>query len=219
MELLGKKIGMTQLFDAKGKVAGVTVVELGPCTVLQKRTPETDGYHALQLGLGERKPKHATKPLTGHCKKANAAPARFIREWRTEDNVTFNVGDKITVKEFQAGQFVDVIATSKGKGFQGVVRRHKFAGGDMTHGAKGWHRRGGAIGQRLFPGRVFKNMKMPGHMGHTRITTQNLRVVQVREADNLIFIEGSVPGPRGAFVIVRHAKKKTKPAAKAASAT
>ncbi len=219
MELLGKKIGMTQLFDAKGNVAGVTVVELGPCTVLQKRTPEADGYHALQLGLGERKPKHATKALAGHCKKANAAPARFIREWRTDEGVAFNVGDKITVKEFQAGQFVDVIATSKGKGFQGVVRRHKFAGGDMTHGAKGWHRRGGAIGQRLFPGRVFKNMRMPGHMGHTRITTQNLRVVQVREADNLIFIEGSVPGPRGAFVIVRHAKKKTKPAAKAASAT
>jgi large subunit ribosomal protein L3 len=210
---------MTQLFDAKGNLAGVTVIELGPCTVLQKRTPETDGYHALQLGLGERKPKHASKALTGHCKKANAAPARFIREWRTDENVAFNVGDKITVKEFQAGQFVDVIATSKGKGFQGVVRRHKFAGGDMTHGAKGWHRRAGAIGQRLFPGRVFRNMRMPGHMGNTRITTQNLRVVQVREADNLLFIEGAVPGPRGAFVVVRHAKKKTKPAAKAAATT
>lgn len=216
MELLGKKLGMTQLFDAKGDLAGVTVIEVGPCTVLQKKAPKPDGYHALQLGLGERKPKHATKPLTGHCKKANAAPARFIREWRTDGDVAFNVGDKITVKEFQAGQFVDVIATSKGKGFQGVVRRHKFAGGDMTHGAKGWHRRGGAIGQRLFPGRVFKNMRMPGHMGHTCITTQNLRVVQVREVENLLFIEGAVPGPRGGLVVVRHAKKKTKPAAKAA---
>jgi large subunit ribosomal protein L3 len=120
------------------------------------------------------------------------------------------------VNEFQPGQYVDVIGTGKGKGFQGVVRRHKFAGGDMTHGAKGWHRRGGAIGQRLFPGRVFKNMRMPGHMGDRRVTTQNLRVVQVRETDNLLFIEGAVPGATGAFVIVRHALKKTKPVAKAA---
>jgi large subunit ribosomal protein L3 len=212
MELLGTKIGMTQLFDAKGNLSGVTVVQVGPCTVLQQKTPKTDGYSALQLGFGERKAKHATQPLVGHCKKANAAPARFIRETRVEGEPSHKVGDTITVKEFQAGQFVDVIGTSKGKGFQGVVRRHKFAGGDATHGAKGWHRRGGAIGQRLFPGRVFRNMRMPGHMGNVRVTTQNLRVVQVREADNLLFIEGSVPGPSGALVIVRHAKKKTKPA-------
>lgn len=208
MELLGKKIGMTQIFDVKGNFIGVTVVELGPCTVLQKKSPETDGYHALQLGFGERKAQNATKPLAGHCKKANAAPARFIREYRLSDVSAFNLGDKITVKEFQAGQYVDVIGTSKGKGFQGVVRRHKFAGGDMTHGAKGWHRRGGAIGQRLFPGRVFRGMKMPGHMGNTQITTQNLKVVQVREAENLLLIEGSVPGPTGSLVVVRHAKKK-----------
>lgn len=208
MELLGKKIGMTQLFDAQGNLVGCTAVEVGPCVVLQKKTPETDGYHALQLGFGERKPKHATKPLAGHCKKANAAPARLIREYRLDAPVEVNVGDKLTVKEFQPGQFVDVIGTSKGKGFQGVVRRHKFAGGDMTHGAKGWHRRGGAIGQRLFPGRVFRNMKMPGHMGHTKITTQNLRVIQVRESDNVLLIEGSVPGPKGGYVVVRHALKK-----------
>ena len=133
-------------------------------------------------------------------------PARFIREYRTEEPVSFNVGDKITVNEFQAGQYVDVIGTGKGKGFQGVVRRHKFAGGDMTHGAKGWHRRGGAIGQRLFPGRVFKNMRMPGHMGDRRVTTQNLRVVQVREADNLLFIEGAVPGAREGYVLISKAK-------------
>jgi large subunit ribosomal protein L3 len=216
MELLGIKIGMTQLFDAKGNMVGVTGIEVGPCTVLQKKTPETDGYHALQLGFGERKAKSATKPLVGHCKKANAAPARFIREIRTDASLQFNIGDKVTVREFQPGQYVDVIGTSKGKGFQGVVKRHHFRGGDATHGAKGSHRRGGAIGQRSFPGRVFKNMRMPGHMGHTRITTQNLRVVQVREADNLLLIEGSVPGPRGAFVVVRHAKKKMKPVAKTA---
>jgi large subunit ribosomal protein L3 len=166
----------------------------------------------LQLGFGERKPNRATKALAGHCKKANAAPARFIREFRTIEGLTFNIGDKITVKEFQPGQFVDVIATSKGKGFQGVVRRYKFAGGPATHGHKGWHRRTGAIGERLFPGRVFRGQRMPGHMGNTRITTQNLKVVQVREVDNLLLIEGAVPGPRGGLVVVRHAKKKTKAA-------
>ena len=216
MELLGKKIGMAQLFDANGNFVGVTVIEAGPCTVLQKKTPENDGYHAVQLGLGARKAKNATKQLVGHCKKANAAPARFIREYRTDEAVQFNVGDQITVKEFQPGQFVDVIGTSKGKGFQGVVRRHKFAGGDMTHGAKGWHRRAGAIGQRLFPGRVFRGMRMAGHMGDERITTQNLRVVQVREAENLLLIEGSVPGSRGSLVVIRHAKKKAQPVVKAA---
>jgi large subunit ribosomal protein L3 len=211
MELLGKKIGMTQLFDAKGNLIGCTAVEVGPCTVLQKKSPETDGYHAVQLGFGAKKPKNATKPMVGHCKKANSdVVPTFIREYRTLQAISANVGDKLTVKEFQPGQFVDVIATSKGKGFQGVVRRHKFAGGDMTHGAKGWHRRGGAIGQRLFPGRVFRNMKMPGHMGNTRITTQNLRVIQVRESDNLLLIEGAVPGAKGTYVVVRHALKKTK---------
>jgi large subunit ribosomal protein L3 len=174
---------------------------------------EADGYHAVQLGFGAKKQKNATKPMVGHCKKANVTPPSFIREYRTTEPVQFNIGDKITVKEFQPGQFVDVIGTSKGKGFQGVVKRHKFAGGDMTHGAKGWHRRGGAIGNRLFPGRVFRNMRMPGHMGNTKITTQNLRVVMVREVENLLFIEGSVPGPRGAFVVVRHAKKKPAKAA------
>ncbi len=210
MELLGRKIGMMQLFNAKGNLVGCTAVEVGPCTVLQKKEPKTDGYHAVQLGFGEKRQKNATKPMVGHCKKANAAVPTFIREYRTTEAVAAKVGDKLTVKEFQPGQFVDVIATSKGKGFQGVVRRHKFAGGDMTHGAKGWHRRGGAIGQRLFPGRVFRNMKMPGHMGHTKITTQNLRVIQVRESDNLLLIEGAVPGAKGTYVVVRHALKKTK---------
>jgi large subunit ribosomal protein L3 len=216
MEILGRKIGMTQLFDAGGDLVGVTVLEAGPCTVLQKKTAETDGYHALQLGFGARKPKNATKPLVGHCQKASAAAAEFIREYRLREPSPINAGDKITVKEFQPGQYVDVIGTSKGKGFQGVVRRHKFRGGDASHGAKGWHRRSGAIGQRLFPGRVFRNMRMPGHMGHVNVTTQNLRVVQVREPDNLLLVEGAVPGPRGAFVVIRHAKKKTRPAQKAA---
>ena len=200
---------MTQVFDAKGNLIGVTALEVGPCVVLQKKSPKTDGYHAVQLGFGERKEKHATKPLIGHCKKANAAPAKAIREYRTVIETTFNVGDKITVREFQPGQFVDVIGTSKGKGFQGVVRRHKFAGGQASHGQKGWYRRPGAIGERLFPGRVFRGQRMPGHMGHVQRTIQNLRVVQVREVDNLLLIEGAVPGPRGQVVVIRHAKKKS----------
>ena len=209
---------MTQLFDAKGNLVGVTVVQVGPCTVLQKKTVEKDGYTALQLGYGERKPKHATKPLTGHCQKhANAAPARFIREWRNDGTPEFKVGDKITVKEFEAGQFVDVIATTKGKGFQGVVFRYKFAGGPASHGQKGWFRRPGAIGERLFPGRVFRGQRMPGHMGHVSRTIQNLRVIQVRANDNLLFIEGAVPGHEGTLVIVRHAKKKPAPAPKKAA--
>jgi large subunit ribosomal protein L3 len=213
MELLAKKIGMTQVFDPKGNLRGVTVVEAGPCTVLQKKTVKTDGYDAYQLGFGERKAKHATKAQVGHCKKANVPAARDIHEVRHDGTVELNVGDKVTVKMFEAGQFVDVIATSKGKGFQGVVKRYKFAGGPATHGHKGWHRRTGAIGERLFPGRVFRGQRMPGHMGNTRITTQNLKIVQVREADNVLLIEGAVPGPRGAVLVVRPAAKKTKPAA------
>jgi large subunit ribosomal protein L3 len=210
MQLIGKKIGMTQIFDAHGNFVGVTALQVGPCVVLQKKDLVTDGYHAIQLGFGSRKEKRATRPLIGHCKKAGVAPVEVIREYRTNEPVAFNVGDKITVKEFKPGQYVDVTATTKGRGFQGVVRRHKFAGGDASHGAKGWHRRSGAIGQRLFPGRVFRNMRMPGHMGHVRVTIQNLRVVQVREADNVLLVEGAVPGHRGAVVLVRHAKKKKK---------
>jgi large subunit ribosomal protein L3 len=212
MQLLGRKIGMTQLFDAHGNLLAVTAIELGPCTVLQKKTPATDGYHALQLGFGQRKEKNTPKPLLGHFKKANATPVRFVREWRTDTDTGFNVGDTLTVAAFKAGDYVDVIGVSKGRGFQGVVKRHKFRGGDASHGAKGWHRRPGAIGQRSFPGRVFRGMRMPGHMGHRRVTTQNLRVVQVREAENLLLVEGAVPGPSGGLLIVRHAKKKTKPA-------
>ncbi len=209
VELLGKKLGMTQLFDANGRMVGVTVIEVGPCPVLQKKTAATDGYEAYQIGFGERKAKNATKPLAGHCAKSSNPPARMIREFRNDDGaVELDVGDKITVAEFQAGQYVDVIGTSKGKGFQGVMRRHNFGGGNRSHGAAGFHRRPGAIGQRLTPGHVFKNMKMPGHMGHTRITTQNLRVAQVRESENLLLVEGAVPGPTSGLVVIRHARKR-----------
>lgn len=209
MELLGRKLGMTQVFDDHGNLCGVTVVEVGPCTVLQKKTPETDGYRAFQLGFGECKSKHVTKPMLGHFKKAGVPPMLWVREFRTDDEkLDLNVGDRLTVKAFQVGQYVDVIGVSKGKGFQGVVKRHHFRGGDASHGCKGWHRRTGAISTRMTPGWVKKNQKMPGHMGHNRVTVQNLRVLGVREAENLLLIEGAVPGPRGGLVVVRHAKKR-----------
>jgi large subunit ribosomal protein L3 len=214
-ELIGKKVGMTQVFDAGGNFVGVTVVEVTPCTVLQKKTVESDGYRAFQIGAGLKKKTRSTKPLAGHCKKAGAEPVQRIREFRADDGQELNVGDKISVAEFQPGQFVDVIGTCKGHGFQGVVKRHHFRGGDASHGSKGWHRRSGAIGQRMTPGRVFPGKRMPGHMGDVRVTVQNLKVIQVRADQNLIFVEGALPGARGAWVVIRHAKKKRKPAAKA----
>ncbi len=216
IELLGKKIGMTQVFDVDGNFVGVTVIEVSPCAVLQKKTVDSDGYRAYQIGSGERKPKHATKALTGHCQKAGVAPVRRAREFRADEGIELNVGDKVTVAEFKPGQYVDVIGITKGQGFQGVVKRHHFRGGDAAHGSKGWHRRSGAIGQRMTPGRVFKGKRMPGHMGHKRRTIQNLRVIQVRDAQNLLCIEGAVPGHRGSWLVIRHAKKKPATAGKAA---
>ncbi|NQU09306.1 50S ribosomal protein L3 [bacterium] len=215
VELMGKKIGMAQLFDAKGNLVGVTVLEVGPCPVLQKKTVDSDGYQAYQLGFGTRKEKHATKPLVGHCRAAGTGPARTIREWRVDAGVPdLKVGDQLTVTQFQRGQFVDVIGTSKGRGFQGVLKRHHFHGGNDSHGSKQFHRRGGAIGTRMTPGWVKKNTPMPGHMGMRRVTTQNLRVIQVRPAENVLLVEGAVPGPNGSLVVVRHAVKHPAPAAK-----
>jgi large subunit ribosomal protein L3 len=207
MEIIGKKLGMTQVFTANGDLVAVTVVEAGPCTVLQKKTAENDGYSALQIGFGERDEKHATKPMLGHAKKAGVAAPRVVREIKIA-GFDAKLGDKITVEHFKPGQFVDVIGLTKGKGFQGVVKRHRFRGGDASHGAKGFHRRPGAIGQRSFPGRVFKGMRMAGHMGNARRTTQNLKLVDVKPEKNLLLIAGALPGPTGNIVIVRHAKKK-----------
>jgi large subunit ribosomal protein L3 len=208
--LLGRKIGMTRVYDVRGDSVPVTVVEAGPCVVLQKKTTECDGYVAYQLGFEAVKESRATKPEIAHAKKAKSAPMRFIREVPPVEGKDLNPGDQVTVKEFQVGQYVDVIGTSKGKGFQGVVFRHGFGGGPATHGSKGWKRRGGAIGCRSFPGHVNRGLKMPGHMGHERETIQNLEVIQVREKDNALLIHGAVPGPNGGFVIVRPAKKISK---------
>jgi large subunit ribosomal protein L3 len=208
--LIGKKLGHTRVYDANGVVTPVTVVLAGPNRVLQIKTQDgKDGYSAVQLGFDDQKEHRVTKPLLGHIKKFNGAAVKRIREFR---NFTKEVkpGETVGATLFAPGDFVDAIGVTKGRGFEGVVKRHHFAGGDSTHGAKGWHRRSGAIGQRLFPGTVMRGMKMPGHMGQVRRTTQNLQVVQVREADNLLLIKGAIPGAEGDYVIIRESKKRPK---------
>lgn len=209
--LLGKKLGQTRVYDTKGNLIPVTVVLAGPNRVLQCKTVETDGYKAVQLGFDDQKEHRLTKPLNGHFRKQSSAPVKRLREFR-DFSIDVKPGDVIGVNVFAQGDFVDAIGITKGRGFEGVMKRHGFRGGDMTHGAKGWHRRSGAIGQRLFPGTVMRGMKMPGHMGQVRQTTQNLEIVQVREADNLLLIKGAVPGAKGDYVVIREAKKNPKKA-------
>jgi large subunit ribosomal protein L3 len=204
--LLGKKLGQTRVYDDQGNAVSVTVVQAGPNYVLQCKTPETDGYNAVQLGFDEQKESRVTKPLLGHLKKFGGKPVKRIGEFRNF-SLPVKAGDTVGVDIFAKGDFVDAIGTTKGRGFEGVVRRHRFRGGDSTHGAKGWHRRAGAIGQRLFPGTVMRGMKMPGHLGQVRRTTQNLEIIQVRPQDNLLLIKGSVPGAKGDYVVIREAKK------------
>lgn len=207
--LLGKKLGHTRVYDASGAAVAVTVVLAGPNHVLQCKTQQSDGYNAVQLGFGEQKERRLTKPLLGHVKKFSGQPVKRIREFR-DFSKEVKPGDTVGATLFAPGDFVDAIGVTKGRGFEGVVKRHRFRGGDSTHGAKGWHRRSGAIGQRLFPGTVMRGMRMPGHMGQVRRTTQNLEVIQVREADNLLLIKGSIPGAEGDYVIIRESKKRPK---------
>ena len=208
--ILGKKLGHTRVYDANGKVAAVTVVLAGPNRVLQVKTQAgKDGYNAVQLGFDDQKEQRLTKALLGHVKKHNGAAVKRIREFR-DFSKDVKPGDVIGANVFAVGDFIDAIGVTKGRGFEGVVKRHRFAGGDSTHGAKGWHRRSGAIGQRLFPGTVMRGMRMPGHMGQDTRTTQNLEVIQVREADNLLLIKGAIPGAEGDYVVIRESKKRPK---------
>jgi large subunit ribosomal protein L3 len=204
-------LGQTRVYDAKGVSTPVTVVLAGPNHVLQCKTQQTDGYSAVQLGFGEQKEQRLTKALLGHLKKFNlqGAGVKRIREFR-DFSREVKPGEVVGATLFAPGDYVDAIGMTKGRGFEGVVGRHAFRGGDSTHGAKGWHRRSGAIGQRLFPGTVMRGMKMPGHMGQVRRTAQNLQVVQVHEADNLLLIKGAIPGSNGDYVILRESKKQPK---------
>ena len=208
--LIAKKLGHTRIFDANGLVTPVTVVLAGPNHVLQVKTQASkDGYNAVQLGFDAQKEQRLTKPLLGHIKKFNGQAVKRIREFRNFSKEV-KPGDTVGATLFAPGDFIDAIGVTKGQGFEGVVKRHHFRGGDSTHGAKGFHRRNGAIGQRLFPGTVMRGMRMPGHMGQVTRTTQNLEVIQVREAENLLLIRGSMPGAEGDYVIIRESKKRPK---------
>ncbi len=205
--LIGKKLGHTRVYDANGVLHPVTVVLAGPNRVLQVKTQASkDGYNAVQLGFDDQKEQRLTKPLLGHIKKHNGVAVKRIKEFRNFSKEV-KPGETVGATLFAVGDYVDAIGTTKGRG---VVGRHAFAGGDSTHGAKGWHRRSGAIGQRLFPGTVMRGMKMPGHMGQVTRTAQNLQVIQVHEADNLLLIKGSFPGAEGDYVIIRESKKRPK---------
>ncbi|HAL16708.1 MAG: 50S ribosomal protein L3 [Bellilinea sp.] len=206
--LIGKKIGMTQIFDENGAAIPVTVIEAGPCFVTQIRRPENDGYSAVQLGYAEVKPKRLTGGQLGHLKREglNMPPLRYLREFRAK-SPEVNEGDQLTVEAFSVGERVDVVGTSKGKGFQGGVKRYHFAGGPKTHGQSDRHRAPGSRGSGTTPGRVYKGSRGPGHMGDERVTAQHLKVVLVDVERNLIGVRGAIPGPRGGLVIIREARK------------
>jgi len=208
--LLGKKLGHTRVYTATGILVPVTVVLAGPNRVLQVKTQAgKDGYNSVQLGFDDQKEQRLTKALLGHIKKQNGVAVKRIKEFR-DFSKDVKPGDIVGPTLFAPGDFIDAIGTTKGRGFEGVMKRHHFAGGCATHGAKGWKRRGGAIGQRLFPGTVMRGMKMPGHMGQDTRTTQNLEIIQVLEAENLLLIKGSIPGAEGDYVVIRESIKRPK---------
>ena len=204
--IIGKKIGMTQIFDEKGNVIPVTVIETAGNTVAQVKTIETDGYNAIQLGYGEVKDKHINKPEAGHFAKAKLANKKHLREFRMDDVANYKVGDEVKADIFTAGEKIDVQGTSKGKGFQGVIKRHGQSRGPMGHGSM-YHRRPGSMGPTSTPGRVFKGKKLPGHMGRQTVTIQNLDVVAVDLDKNVILVKGSVPGVKGAILKIKMSVK------------
>ncbi|AOH44227.1 50S ribosomal protein L3 [Anaerolineaceae bacterium oral taxon 439] len=204
--LLGKKIGMTQIFDDNGVAIPITVIEAGPCYVTQLRTAEADGYSAVQIGFDEVKPSRITNGEMGHLKRNNLPPLRFLREFRAKDPQVAE-GDKVTVDQFAVGELVDVVGTSKGRGFQGGVKRYNFGGGPKTHGQSDRHRAPGSRGAGTTPGRVFKGSRGPGHMGNERVTVNNLTVAYLDPERNLIGVKGAIPGARGGLVMIKGARK------------
>ncbi|MFQ6066470.1 MAG: 50S ribosomal protein L3 [bacterium] len=203
--IMGKKVGMSQIYDDNSLIP-VTIVEAGPCIVVQRKIKAKDGYNAVQLGFEEVKENQVNKPKSGHFRKAKISPRRLLKEFRVEDIGGLKVGDVINVGAFKEGEVVDVVGVSKGKGFAGVVKRHGFKGGPASHGAKHWHRRPGSIGASSDPSRVFKGKKMPGKMGSKKVTTRNLKLVKIDPQLNLLLIKGSLPGRRGGFVAIKGAK-------------
>lgn len=206
--LIGKKLGMTQVFSDEGAIP-VTVIEAGPCVVIQKKSAGKDGYEAIQVGFGRKKPKNVTKPLQGHYKKADKGLFRFLKEFRVESSDEYELGAELTADIFEVGDFVDVTGTSKGRGYAGVVKRHGFRGGRATHGSM-FHRAPGSIGASADPSRVLKGRKLPGHMGDQRVTVQNLTVLGIRPEMNIILVKGAVPGTNNGIVLIRESIKKAK---------
>ena len=204
--IVGKKLGMTQLFDANGNVVPVTVIEAGPCVISQKKTTENDGYEAVQIGYGDLKASKVNKPMKGHFAKGDVAPKKVLREFRFEDVSAMNVGDIIKADIFAEGEAVDVRGTSKGKGYAGVIKRWNFGRLKETHGTGPVHRHGGSLGV-IDPARIFKGKKMAGHLGNERVTVQNLSVVKVDAEKNLIAVKGAVPGPKGGIVVLKNSVK------------
>ena len=206
--LIGKKIGMTQIFDEKGNMIPVTVVEAGPCAVVQKKTTENDGYEAVQLGYGDMKANKVNKPMKGHFAKADVAPKKVLKEFKLADTSSVNVGDILKADIFAAGDIVDVVGTSKGKGTAGAIKRWNFSRLKETHGTGPVARHAGSLGACSDPSRVYKGKKMAGHLGSERVTVQNLSVVKVDSENNLIAIKGSIPGPKGGIVVIADSVKK-----------
>ena len=204
--LIGRKVGMTQIFDEQGKVIPVTAIEAGPCTVVQVKTVETDGYNSIQLGFGDVKEHKVIKPVKGHYTKVNLTPKKHLREFRVDNTAEVKVGDELKADTFEVGDKLDIQGTSKGKGFQGVIKRHGQSRGPMGHGSM-YHRRPGSMGPTSTPGRVFKGKKLPGHMGHVTVTIQNLEVVRVDLDENVVLVKGSVPGANGAILKLKTSVK------------
>jgi large subunit ribosomal protein L3 len=210
-EIIGKKLGMTRLFSQGGNIVPVTIIEAGPCPIIQKKTKEKDGYSALQVGFLPKRPTRVNRPLMGHFKKAGGGAFYVLAELRVDDVDPYEMGQEIAVDIFQPGDVVDVTGTSKGKGFSGVMKRHGFRGAPGSHGTHEYFRHGGSIGSAADPSRTFKGKRMPGHFGNQRVTVQNIEVVEVKPQQNLIFLKGSIPGWRNGIVTIRGAKKAAVP--------
>jgi large subunit ribosomal protein L3 len=206
--IIGKKLGMTQVFGESGNVVPITVIEAGPCAIVQIKTREKEGYNALQLGFTNKKPHRVNRPLTGHFHKSGTGPYYVLKEFPVDEIGEYTVGQEITLENFKVGDFVDVIGTSKGRGFAGVIKRHGFRGFPGSHGTHEYFRHGGSVGSSAFPSRTFKGLKMPGHFGNSRVTVQNLTIADIKPERNLLLIKGAVPGATNSIVIIREAKKR-----------
>lgn len=204
--ILAKKIGMTQIFNEKSEFIPVTVLEAGPCSIVQIKSIETDGYNSIQVGFVDAKPKHVTKPIQGHFKKSGVSPKKNVRELKLDDVSQYNIGDEIKADIFVEGDKVDAVGVSKGKGFQGSIKRHGHHRGPMSHGSK-YHRGVGSMSSATTPGKVKKGKKMPGHMGAKRVTIQNLEIVKVDSTKNILLLKGSVPGPKGCLIFIKNSVK------------